>query len=54
MRVYDEVICFALETLEAVPRANEAVAEQIFKAVETLHKAEEQSQHDVKKIRKSD
>ena len=31
----------ALEALDAVARANEAVAEQIFKALETLHKAQE-------------
>ena len=43
----------ALEALEAVARANEAVAEQVFKALETLHKVQEQLQHDVKKIRKS-
>jgi hypothetical protein len=44
----------ALEVLEAVARANEAVAEQIFKALETLHKAQEQLQHDVNETRKSD
>jgi len=37
----------ALEALEAVARANEAVAEQIFKA-------QEQLQYDVSEIRKSD
>jgi hypothetical protein len=41
----------ALEALEAVARANEAVAQQIFKALE-FHKAQEQ--HDVNEIRKSD
>jgi hypothetical protein len=44
----------ALEVLEAVARANEAVAEQIFKALETLHKAQEQLQHYVNETRKSD
>ena len=44
----------ALEALEAVARANEAVAGQIFKALETLHKAQEQLQYDVNEIRKSD
>ena len=44
----------ALEALEAVARANEAVAEQIFKALVTLHKAQEQLQYDVNEIRKSD
>jgi hypothetical protein len=34
--------------------ANEAVAEQIFKALETLHKAREQLQYDLNEIRKSD
>jgi serine/threonine protein kinase HipA of HipAB toxin-antitoxin module len=54
IRVCDEVICFALEALEAVARTDEAIAEQIFKALETLHKAQEQLQHDINEIRKSD
>ena len=40
----------ALEALEAVARASEAVAGQIFKALETLHKAQEQLQYDVMKL----
>ena len=59
-RSHDAVISFtmkymlALEALEPVARANEAVAEQIFKALETLHKSQEQLQYDVNEIRKSD
>jgi hypothetical protein len=44
----------ALEALETVARANEAIAEQILKALETLHKTKEQLQYDVNEIRKSD
>ena len=53
IRVYDEVYACA-GSAEAVARANEAVAKQIFKALETLHKAQEQLQHVVDEIRKSD
>ena len=49
MRIYDEYL-LALEALETVARANEAVAEQIFKALETLHTAQEHYNMTLKKL----